>query len=167
MTPKKLTAAIFVSALAASSVALAQGGNANNAQSSNTASQQAGSNAKQKNANGQGPVVVLVPLTFANNPDLSNGCWARLYGDTNYGGDMLTLTGPIMIPENVSSAGGMDFGRNFDSVAVGRNAKLVVYTGENYTDRAATFSAGQKVPDLGNTMGFFQEIESVKLTCSK
>jgi Beta/Gamma crystallin len=107
-------------------------------------------------------------MTFAADDKLANGCWARLYDKENFSGNILVLVGPVDIPTaRPSSATGLELGRNYDSVAVGQNATLTVWDNENYRDKTAVFKSGQRVANLDNKMGYFEEIKSLKITCSK
>lgn len=111
------------------------------------------------------PMIVLVPHVFAHDPMLADGCWARLYDGTNYQGEMLSLVGPV----NVAGPGvGTSFalGRKYDSVMVGPKATLAVFDNKDYMQKTASFSSGQSVADLDEKMGFFENIRSLKLSCS-
>lgn len=111
------------------------------------------------------PLIVLVPITVASAPDFSNGCWARLYDSTGFQGNQLSLVGPVDMP-NMRTAFGTDWSGQFDSIAVGPNARLTVYDNENYGEKAAAFKPGQKVADLDEKMGTFENISSVKVACT-
>ena len=111
------------------------------------------------------PIIVLVPVQVAAKDSFSNGCWARLYDSTNFQGNQLSLVGPVDMP-NMRTAFGTDWSGQFDSIAVGPKARLTVYDNENYGEKAATFKPGQKVADLDEKMGFFENISSVKVACS-
>lgn len=115
-----------------------------------------------------GPVLVLVPMVFAIDDKLANGCWARLYDRQNFAGNVSVLVGPIDIPTvRPATVTGLELGRNYDSIVVGPNATLTVWDNENYRQKTATFKAGQRVEDLDTKMGFFEDIKSLKVTCTK
>lgn len=115
----------------------------------------------------QQPVVIIVPTFFANDVNLANGCWARLYDGNNYRGKVLALTGPIDIPNMEPGAiTGAELFRNFDSVLVGPKATLTVWDNNDYEDKMASFKPGARVPDLGSRTSYFSEIHSLKLSCS-
>jgi hypothetical protein len=147
----KLMAAAVAGALAASG-ALAQGQDKENASSAASAPPGA-------------PLIVLVPVQVASSDSFSNGCWARLYDSTNFRGNQLSLVGPVDMP-NMRTAFGTDWSGQFDSIAVGPRARLTVYDNENYAQKAATFKPGQKVADLDEKMGLFEDISSVKVACT-
>lgn len=112
------------------------------------------------------PIILLVPPVFAVNESLADGCWARLFDGSNYRGNVLTLAGPIDIPQARLGAN-FTWSRKYDSVIVGPNATLTVYDNQDYKDKAATFKPGQKVPDLNEKLGFFENIQSLKVACSR
>ena len=105
------------------------------------------------------PAIVLVPLVVAATPDFGNGCWARLYDGQNFQGNQLTVVGPTDMP-NMRTAFGTDWSGEFDSVQVGPKATLTLYDNENYREKAATFIASQKVPDLGDKVGLQNYLQS-------
>lgn len=123
---------------------------------------------KSGTTSGAMPVVVLVPMVYAADANLADGCWARLYDATNFSGNMLTLIGPVDIARaRPASVTGFELGRNYDSVIVGPKARLQVWDNDGFRDKNATFSAGQRVADLDDRMGQFEEIKSAKITCQK
>ena len=111
------------------------------------------------------PIIVLVPVQVAAKDSFSNGCWARLYDSTNFQGNQLSLVGPVDMP-NMRTAFGTDWSGQFDSIEVGPKATLTVYDNENYKQKAATFKPGQKVKDLDEKMGTFEQIRSAKVACA-
>ena len=111
------------------------------------------------------PTVVLVPLTLAIDRTFANGCWARLYDGRDFRGDRLALVGPADMPD-MRTGFGKDWGGEFDSVEVGPKATLTVYDGENYSDRAASFKPGERITDMGERMGLFEDVRSLKLACA-
>lgn len=111
-------------------------------------------------------VIVVMPLPTASDEKLGNGCWARLHERDNFKGDTLTLVGPVDMP-TMRTSFGKDWGGEFDSIAVGANATLSVYDRQHYKEKAATVKPGQRVPDLDKKLGFFQDIRSLKIACSK
>jgi hypothetical protein len=116
-------------------------------------------------ASANAPMIVLVPMVVATRQDFSNGCWARLYDSTDFQGNQLSLVGPVDMA-NMRTAFGTDWSGQFDSIQVGPKARLTVYDNENYGEKAATFKSGQKVADLDEKMGTFENISSVKVACT-
>jgi hypothetical protein len=152
MTTKKVLVAAVVAAAFASSGALAASQDKKDASAGATAPPGA-------------PLIVLVPITVASADSFSNGCWARLYDSTDFGGNQLSLVGPVDMP-NMRTAFGTDWSGQFDSIQVGPKARLTVYDNENYKEKAATFKPGQKVADLDEKMGLFEQIRSAKIACT-
>lgn len=114
------------------------------------------------------PIVIVVPAFFATDPNLANGCWARLYDKRDFKGTLLTLVGPVDIPNN--SPGyitGFEPGRNFDSVQVGSRATLSVWEKPKYEgNKTATVAAGQALPNLNDRLGDMKEIRSMRVSCT-
>lgn len=115
----------------------------------------------------QGFAVVLVPITVAakQGQQERGDCWARLHTEDNFRGDQLSLVGPVDMP-NMRTPFGRDWSGEFESIAIGPKATVTVYDNENYQQRAATFKPGQKVPELDEKLGFFEQIRSVKIACA-
>lgn len=177
-----LLAVAVAAALAASTGAMAQsdkqgtsssssqGASSSSSQGASSGSSQQSKQGKQGSSAGasvspNAPIIVLVPVQVASTDSFSNGCWARLYDSTNFRGNMLSLVGPVDMP-NMRTAFGTDWSGQFDSIAVGPKATLTVYDNENYKQKAASFKSGQKVADLDEKMGLFENISSVKVACS-
>jgi hypothetical protein len=130
------------------------------------AAQDKGKQAQRGGSAPQGaPAIVLVPLVVAATPDFGDGCWARLYDGDNYRGNLLTVVGPADMP-NMRTAFGTDWSGSFDSVQIGPKATVTVYDNENYAQKVATFQPNQRVADLDERRGFFEDIRSLKIACS-
>lgn len=111
------------------------------------------------------PIIVLMPVAVVSKSNFSDGCWARLYDSTDFKGNQLTLVGPVDMP-NMRTAFGTDWSGQFDSLQTGPKATLTVYDNENYKEKAASFKAGQKVKDLDEKMGAFEQVRSAKIACA-
>jgi hypothetical protein len=111
------------------------------------------------------PAIVLVPLVVAQTPNFGDGCWVRLYDGQNYEGSQLTLVGPQDMP-NMRTAFGTDWSGSFDSAQTGPKATVTVYDNENYGQKVATFKPGQRIADLDERRGFFEDIRSLKIACA-
>ena len=152
--------------LLAAAVAAALGVSAAGAMAADDAKQRSGNKASSgATASADAPVIVLVPVQVASRDSFSNGCWARLYDGGNFRGNQLSLVGPVDMP-NMRTAFGTDWSGEFDSIEVGPKATLTVYDNENYREKAATIKPGQRIADLDERMGFFQDISSVKIACA-
>ena len=132
----------------------------------NTAAAQEQDQFKNKDKNeARAPIIMLVPPIFAIEAQRSGGCWARLYPDENYKGDVFLLTGPIDIPKG--RVGDFDWGRKYESLVVGPDATLTVYDNEFFKDKVATFEQGHRAPELDRKLGLFENIRSLTLSCEK
>jgi len=164
--------ALSLSALAGTSAA-ADSSNAGQAGSSGAQTNQGAANktgqtAKSPKSSGM-PVVVytLIPIKVAEqDQSMKGGCWARLHDDQNFEGDMLTLIGPVDMPD-MTGPFGIDWKGKISSVETGPKATMQVYDNENYNDLVSTFKPGQKVTDVSKKMGFFDEFSSLKISCGK
>lgn len=143
-----LAATVLTSMLSTSFVAVAQDATKSNAK-----------------ANPTPPTAVLlvVPIAYATDNKLGNGCWARLYDGGNYTGSQYVLVGPVDIP---AMRDGLGLNEKYDSVVVGPKATLTVYDNVNYRDKAATLKSASRTPDLDDKMGAFETIRSLKVTCA-
>lgn len=129
-----------------------------------TAQEQGQDKKKDKN-DALTPNILLAPPIIADDAKLAGGCWAKLYTAENYQGEVLSLVGPIDVPD--ARVGALDWGRKYDSVIIGPIATLMVYNDQLYMNRTAAFTPGQRVPDLDEELGFFENIESLKVSCTK
>ena len=111
------------------------------------------------------PIIMLVPPIFAIDAQRAGGCWARLYPDENYKGDVLLLAGPLDVPK--ARVGDFDWGRKYESLVVGPDAILTVYDNEFFKDKAATFEQGKRAPKLDKKLGLFKTPRSLTLSCAK
>lgn len=175
MKHRRIRVALLLTLLAAATTATAEGGTADggNAVSPSPAAGPGlpgtpGGGTPAAPATGDpSPVVIVVPTFFATDPLLNDGCWARLYDKKDFGGVMLTLVGPVDIPNNRAGfITGFEMGRNFDSLMTGARAALTVWDKPDFKNRSTTFGPGESIPDLNTRMGDFEEIKSLHLTCS-
>lgn len=111
------------------------------------------------------PVIVMFPPATNVDNNFSKGCWARLYSDDNFRGESLTISGPGDFAYLRTSYA--NFLRKWDSIAVGPKASLLAYDNPNYTQPVATFKPGQRVKDLDDKLGLFENIRAVRISCGK
>lgn len=114
------------------------------------------------------PMLVLVPVEVQNNPQLNNGCWVRLVDKDampGKGSDILTIVGTMGMP-SFQTPSGVNWSRKADSLTVGPNATVTVYSDKNYQGTVAKLSPGQQVKDLNKELGFAQSIDSLKVSCN-
>lgn len=53
--------------------------------------------------------------------------------------------------------------RKWDSIAVGTKATPTAYDTENSTQPVATFKAGQRISDLDDKLGLFDNVHAVRI----
>jgi hypothetical protein len=152
-------------AFAASGAAIAADDKQKDKSAASGASQSKQKSSSAGAASPNAPIIVLVPVAVATTSSFGDGCWVRLHDSTDFKGNQLSLVGPVDMP-NMRTAFGTDWSGQFDSVQVGPKATVTVYDNENYMQKAATFKAGQKVKDLDEKMGTFEQIRSVKVACA-
>lgn len=109
------------------------------------------------------PVVMLVPIEISD-PALKAGCWAQLYDERNFQGDMLTLVGPMDI-DTTDKAGGRQLRRKIDSIVTGPKAMVNVYEEKWFKNKSVTFGPNSKEPGLIKKLGFAGSIQSLKIAC--
>lgn len=158
-----LVASVFSASLALPGLALAEGTKTGDqGQKQEQAKKQ-----EQSKSQTAAPVVLLVPVLTANDDAMANGCWARLYDKAGFSGSMLTLSGTVEIPAMRSGhIAGFEWDRNFDSVIVGPKATLKAWKDDDYKGDTTTIGANQRVRDLDGKMGYFEDINSLKLNCA-
>jgi Beta/Gamma crystallin len=110
------------------------------------------------------PVVVMVPVRLSMQEE-AKGCWAKLYDQQKYQGDNLMLLGPVDLPR-MRGPMGMSWENKIESVETGPKAQVVIYDNENFRDRNKVVSPGSKVPELDEKLGFFDNVRSLKVSCS-
>lgn len=114
------------------------------------------------------PMVLVVPTYFAMDPNVGNGCWARLFDSRDFSGTVFAMVGPVNIPSNRAGfITGFESGRNYDSLMVGPTASLTVWDRDNFQNRSTSFTAGEAIPNLDTRMGSMEEIRSMRLSCSR
>lgn len=119
----------------------------------------------KKAADKQASLVVLVPHVIVIEENYANGCWIRLFEDENFRGPFLTLVGPADVFSLETPLGNM--ARKWESATTGPRATVAAYDNENFGQKVMNFKPGQRVPDLDPKLGFFENIRSLRITCSK
>lgn len=112
-------------------------------------------------------MLLVVPVTLEKKADttLAGGCWAKLYDDYNYGGDSLTLVGPLDLPRMIGPFG-VDWDDKVSSIKTGPKASVTIYDNESYRDRAGKIKPAQEVPQLTQKMGLFEDPNSMRINCT-
>lgn len=109
------------------------------------------------------PSVIVVPRDYPHDEKLGNGCWVRFFDDKSYSGRSLTLIGPVEMPK-MNIPGGLWI--NWSSAMVGPNATVTTFDYEQFQNRTAVLSPGQRIPDLKDRkLGLFEDIHSVRIAC--
>lgn len=148
-----------------STVTAGSGGSPPTGSEANANSEKANAQSKPKNLANAAAVLLLVPVNAPEqNQWKKKGSWAKFYDDQNYGGDNLTLIGPVDMAE-MTGPFGINWNGKISSVETGPKTRVMVYDNQNFQDLVATFKPGQKSPDVSKKMGFFDEFGSVKIAC--
>lgn len=110
------------------------------------------------------PVIVNVPVEL-NDPALASGCWAQLYTERNFRGEMATLAGPAML-ETADNFTARKLKRAIDSVVVGPKGTLTMYKTSMFRDRSVVFGPNTRQAGVVAELGIGGAIESMKLECA-
>lgn len=114
---------------------------------------------------GHSPSYLLMPSNMlAQEPSIRNGCWARIYGESDFEGGALTLTGPLSMPTMLGPFG-INWKNRVRSIEVGKTAVLTVFDNVNFNEKIATIGPGKRVANLSKKMGYFDEFSSMKIAC--
>ncbi|HEY0844385.1 MAG TPA: hypothetical protein VGE12_03410 [Noviherbaspirillum sp.] len=114
------------------------------------------------------PMVVLVPVEVQADPKLNNGCWVRLTDKEampKSGSDILTIVGRMSMP-SFETPSGVNWSRKADSLVVGPNARVTVFSDKDFKGSSARLSGGQQVKDINKELGFVKSIDSVQVDCT-
>ncbi len=114
--------------------------------------------------NAKVPVLVMVPVQLKIE-DQAKGCWAKVFDEQKYQGDSMTLLGPIDLAQ-MNGPLGFSWENMVESIQTGPKAQVTIYDNENFRDRAKIIEPGKKVPELDEKLGFFEEIQSMKVSCT-
>lgn len=107
--------------------------------------------------------VVVLPTSGAVE-QMRGGCWASFYGERNFGGDSLTLIGPVDL-QTLDRGSAQQLKRDIKSVVTGPRATLVLYEKQFLSARSVGFQPDSREPGLAEKLGFGGRIESMRLTC--
>lgn len=110
--------------------------------------------------------LVLIPATqqAVANDATSDGCWATVYGKSNFKGDSLTLIGPLEM-ERMVGPFGFDWDEKLNSIKAGPRATVTLYDDESYRDSSAEIQPGKSVAEISERMGLFEDVESMRVRC--
>ena len=107
--------------------------------------------------------VVVLPTVGAGDA-MRAGCWATFYGERGFGGDSLTLIGPVDL-QTLDKGSARQLKRDIKSVVTGPRATLTLYEKQAFSARWVGFTPDSREPGLAEKLGFGGRIESMKLTC--
>ena len=110
------------------------------------------------------PMVMLVPVEISM-PAMKSGCWAQIYDERNFKGEIFTIAGPIQLDSTTKSAG-RHFKSNADSLVTGPKAMLTIYEHQMFKDKSVTFEPNTKEARLTQRLGAAGRIQSLKLDCA-
>ncbi|WP_334186356.1 beta/gamma crystallin domain-containing protein [Noviherbaspirillum sp.] len=126
-----------------------------------TRAQQEGGGTSQHQASN----FVLMPSRSLEKQGLiSNGCWSRLYEDSNFAGGAITLTGPQAMPSMVGPFG-INWTNRVKSIALCRTAVLTVYDNDSFRQKTSQLEPGTSVAELSKRTGYFDDFASLKIAC--
>jgi hypothetical protein len=106
-------------------------------------------------------------------PYAEKGCWARLYAENGFAGEMRQLEGPIFVEAmagspvvvpNMSQAGAQPLFNEVRSIAVGPHAKLRGYADTLFRKPTIALAPGSTVPDA-QALAFHERVQSFEVLC--
>ena len=107
--------------------------------------------------------LVVVPAALSMSTDFAKGCWVRLYDGVDFRGQELMLVGPLQLAGMGTTS---PWWRRWNSAIVGPEARLTLYSDENYAGRSAVLAARQRSTDLASKeVGWSGKIESAQVAC--
>ena len=95
---------------------------------------------------------------------LRSGCWATFYSERNFGGDSLTLVGPVDL-NTFDKGTARQLRRDVKSVVTGPRATLTVSDKQFLSSRTVGFQPGTREPGIVEKLGYGGRIESLQLRC--
>ena len=107
--------------------------------------------------------IVVLPTAGAGE-QMRSGCWASFYSERNFGGDSLTLIGPVEL-QTLDKGSAQQLKRDIRSVVTGPRATLTLYEKQFLSARWVGFTPDSREPSLIEALGFGGRIESMKLSC--
>lgn len=106
-------------------------------------------------------------------PYAEKGCWARLYADNGFSGNMRQLEGPtfvealggtpVIVP-NISESAPQPLFTEVRSLAIGPHAKLRGYADALFRKPTIALAPGSTVPDV-HALAFHERVQSFELLC--
>jgi hypothetical protein len=111
--------------------------------------------------------LMLIPTAQhqAAHAAIRSGCWATLYPKEGFGGDALTLVGPVEMKSMVGPYG-LDWDEKLESIKTGPNTWVTIFDNEGLRDRSAKLQPGSAVQDVDEKLGLFVEVQSMSVSCT-
>ena len=106
---------------------------------------------------------VILPTSGAVE-QMRGGCWASFYDERNFGGDSLTLVGPVEL-QTLDRGSARQLKRDIKSIVTGPRTTLVLYEKQFLSARSVGFQPGSREGGLVEKLGFGGRVESMRLTC--
>ena len=106
-------------------------------------------------------------------PYAEKGCWARLYADNGFSGNMRQLEGPTfvealcgtpVIMPNMSASAPQPLFTEVRSIAIGPHARLRGYADPLFRKPTIALAPGSTVADV-HTLAFHERVQSFELRC--
>ncbi len=114
-------------------------------------------------ANDTDTAVVVLPTSGAVE-QMRAGCWVSFYDERNFGGDSLTLIGPVDL-QTLDRGSARQLKRDIKSIVTGPRATLVLYEKQFLSARSVGFQPGSREGGLVEKLGFGGRVESMRLSC--
>jgi len=92
----------------------------------------------------------------------TDGCWIKIYEDTNFNDNSLTVHGPAEFANmrDLPGSNGYDWGDQVGSVRTGPHCWVIAYADENFQDTSIVIGPDSELADLGDME---DEIDSIKI----
>lgn len=140
-------------------------GGGSEVQSTDDAPRNLQSSSLKGDAQEHSPSYLLMPSNrLAQEPAIRSGCWARIYGERDFEGGALTLTGPLSMPTMLGPFG-ISWKNRVRSIELGKTAVMTVFDNVDFKQKIATIGPGKRIADLSKKMGYFDDFSSMKISC--
>ena len=96
---------------------------------------------------------------------VDKACYAEIFEDNDFDKDdpHVTIQGPSQIA-NLKDYSGRNWNNDIESIIVGPNATMTVYSDKDFKGTELVLPANKRVAQLGD-LNMSDQIESIKLTC--
>jgi hypothetical protein len=92
----------------------------------------------------------------------TEGCWIKVYEDTNFNDNSLIIHGPAEYNDmrNLPDSNGADWGDQIGSVRTGPRTWVIAFADEGFEDTSIVIGPNSEIADLGDME---DEIDSIKI----